>query len=352
MSERKNRFGFESVDGIAMGASPRRRGGGPMSAAVRETAESVQESTEAKIEARRQNAEDARAFRTAVDEGRVLSRLELEQVHTDDLPRDRLNLDAVARSDEMDELKASILVHGQKEPIEVYRDVAGSLQLKKGWRRLTALTALLEETGDERFSTVLARVDLDENVDRLRHYVDMVEENILREDLTFAEMAHVAIEAAADRGIEGSAAEDLVTPLYSSLHKTKRSYVRAFVTLMQLLGDDLRFPKAVSRDLGVKLVRELKAGTIDVGLLKSDLRACLDVEAQMTVLQSAMFRNVESAPSKRSDTRQKYEFHVGTAKVTARKGEFRIKDSTDFTDIPRERLEKAVAAFRRALSEV
>ena len=35
--------------------------------------------------------------------------------------------------------------------------------------------------------------------------------------------------------------------------------------------------------------------------------------------------------------------------ITARKGEFRIKDVTDFTEVPRDRLEKAVAAFQSAL---
>ena len=346
---RKNKFGFDSVDAIPVGKAPRRRGTGPMSTAVRETAETVRDQTEAMVEARRQNATDAREYRDALADGRVLSRVDLDQIGTDDLPRDRLDLDGVATADEMDELKTSIAAHGQKEPIELYLDADGALQLKKGWRRLTALRALHGETGEDRFATALARID-QATPDRMRHYIDMVEENILREDLTFAEMAQLAIEAAADNAIEGRGADDLVARLYASLHKTKRSYIRAFVTLLETLGDDLQYPKAVGRDLGLELVRVLKDSPEIVGALKRELAVCPNADAQGMVLRAAIERRPSAAPkSPRQDTRQKYEFHVGTAKVTARKGEFRIKDVTDFSEVPRARLEKAVAAFQAAL---
>ena len=345
----KNRFGFDTVDDIPVGKAKRRRGTGPMSAAVRETAETVRESTESMVEARRQNAADAREFREAMTDGRVLSRVPLEDIRTDDLPRDRLDLEGVARSDEMDELKASIRVHGQKEPIELYRDGQGALQLKKGWRRLTALGALQAETGEDSFATALARIDT-AAPDRLRHYIDMVEETILREDLTFAEMAQLAIEAACDPAIEGKTAKDVVARLYSSLHKTKRSYINAFVFLLELLGEDLQFPKAVGRDVGVDLARVLRENPGAVGPLKRELMACEDADGQGMVLRAAIERRGAVAPKPaQADTRQKYEFHVGTAKVTARKGEFRIKDVTDFTEVPRNRLENAVAAFQAAL---
>lgn len=350
---RKNRFGFESIDEIPVGKAPRRRGTGPMSTAVRETAENVQQSTEAMVETRQKNAVDAREYRTAVADGLILSRIPLDDISTDDLPRDRLDLSGVAASDEMDELKSSIRAHGQKEPIEVYRDVAGAFQLKKGWRRLTALRALSAETGEDRFATALARIDA-AVTDRLRHYVDMVEENILRQDLTFAEMAQLAIEAAHDDNIKGRDAEDLVNRLYGSLHKTKRSYIRAFVYLLSLLGEDLQFPKAISRDLGVDAARVLKEQPELAAPLRRELAVCQDAEGQGVALRTLVLRRempVTEKKPERSDTRQKYEFHVGSAKVTARRGEFRIKDDTDFTDISRDRLEAAVEAFQSALKQ-
>ena len=345
---RKNRFGFESVSDIPVGVVPRRRGSGPMATAVRETAETLAESTEAKVETRKQNAADARDYREALADGRVLLRVPLDQIGTDDLPRDRLDLDGVAAADEMDELKASIRAHGQKEPIELYR-IDDRLQLKKGWRRVTALRALYQETGDDRFATALARVDGGVN-DRLRHYVDMVEENILRQDLTYAEMAEVALKAASDPQAESGTPEDMVGRLYASLHKMKRSHIRSFVAVLAALGEDLPFPKAVPRDLGLDIARALKERPRITGQLRRDLVVCADAEEQNAVLRQAVRpdRGRAAQPGKK-DARRKFEFHIGSSKVTARRGEFRIKDDIDFSTVERERLQAAVLAFKKVL---
>ncbi|QDL93810.1 chromosome partitioning protein ParB (plasmid) [Paroceanicella profunda] len=344
----RNRFGFDvpSTPSSA-GSTQRNRGSGPMSAAVRDAAENLQESTEAKMEARRRNAAEAREFRAALEDGLVLSRIALEDVRTDDLPRDRLDLDAVASSDEMDELKASILAHGQKEPVELFRKADGSLQLKKGWRRLTALRQIHAHTGDAAFATVLARV-VDRSEERAALYIDMVEENAIREDLTFAEMATLAISAAADPGIQESSAEALVGTLYASLHKMKRSYIRAFVQLLTALGDSLKWPKAVSRNLGVEVARRIRDHADLVPDLRGRLAAAKSVDEQTQILLEfgATPEAVPAAPARAKGAgREKYEFHLGSTKVTARKGECRIKDDLDFADIDRDVLEEAVAAF-------
>ena len=154
----KNKFGFEPLEPTPAKRA-RERTPGPMGVAVRDAAENMTVATEAKVEQRRRNAEDAKAYRAAQADGRLLQRLPVGNLATDDLPRDRLELEAVARSDEMEELKASIRARGQKEPIEVYRDATGTFQLKKGWRRLTALRQLLEETGDDQYAEVISRVE-------------------------------------------------------------------------------------------------------------------------------------------------------------------------------------------------
>ena len=69
---------------------------------------------------------------------------------------------------------------------------------QEGLASADGAVALLAETGEDRFSAVLARVGGDE--DRLERSIDMVEEKAVREDLTFAEMAQVAIIAARDVG--------------------------------------------------------------------------------------------------------------------------------------------------------
>ena len=338
----KNKFG---IDPIVTGEMRRARERGPMGVAAREAAESLTEATDAKLEQRRQNAEDARAYRAAREAGRVLVSIPLVQVRTDDLPRDRMDLEAAAVSDEMEELKASIRARGQKEPIEVWTD-GDVYQLKKGWRRLTALSQLLAETGADRFATVVARVSGAE--ERLDRYVDMVEENVVREDLTFAEMAQVAIEAGKDPEVEGDA-EAVVGRLYASLHKMKRSYIRSFVFLLQELGDALRFPREVPRNVGVDVARALKAGQGNVDDLRSALAATDSPEAQGRAIAAWLSSGGrEKAPRER---REKYEFHVDGTKVTARRGECRLVSQADFANVSRERLAEAVRAFQRVLRE-
>ena len=339
----KNKFGIAYT---TTEESRRARAVGPMGAAVRETADHLAGTTEAKLEQRRQNAEDARELRAAREAGRVLQALPLDRVRTDALPRDRLDLEAAAASDEMEELKASIRARGQKEPIEVWTD-GDVYQLKKGWRRLTALSQLLAETGEERFSTVVARVAGPE--DRIERYIDMVEENVVREDLTFAEMAQVAITAAADPGTGGEDAEAMVGRLYASLHKMKRSYIRSFVHLLTEVGDVLRFPREVSRNLGVDVARALKAGQGDRERLREALGRVTDAEAQTNVMVAWLAEGSGPQPPKRPEKREKFQFHVGAMKVTARQGECRIVSATDFAAVPKERLELAVVAFEKAL---
>ena len=344
----KNKFGFEGLP-PRHESQFRKRAAGPMGTAVRETAESMQESTEAKVEQRRQNATDAKEYRAARDEGRVLVNLALDKILTDDLPRDRLDLAAVAASDAMQELMASIASRGQREPIEVYRDAAGAYQLKKGWRRLTALRQLLTKSGDSRFSTVVARVAVADE-DRVALYVDMVEENVVREDLTFAEMAQLAITAAQDKALGFEDADAAITRLYASLHKVKRSYIRAFASLLEELGDALQWPKSVARNVGVEVARKLKAGKEGLPVLKAALETCSDETEQAAVLSGfAADRAADRPTSASKPARQKFEFHVGDVKVTARNGECRIVTHLDYTEVPKEKLERAVRAFQEAL---
>ncbi len=346
MSGKGNRFGIDPLDMPAPARRP--RDPGPMGVAVRETATSAQEASEALVEQRRQNASDARFWRAAQDEGRVLVPLALDVVDTSDLPRDRLDLEQAAASDEMDELKASIRERGQREPVEVFRAADGRYQLKKGWRRLTALRQLHAETGDPRFAHVIARVTMAEP-DRVDLYVDMVEENVIRQDLSFAEMAQIAIALAADPGAGVDDAQAAVGRLYRSLHKVKRAYIRSFVTLMQRLGGDLPFARAVPRDLGVDVARRLGDG-LDAEALAGRLRDCPDAESQNRLLRDALAapRQQPVAPA---SARQKFEFRVGDSKVTARDGEVRIKAGVDYAAVDRRALERAVRAFHAALAE-
>lgn len=346
----KNKFGFAPLEPEAGTPTRRSRAPGPMGAAVRDAAESLQETTEAKVEQRRRNAEDAKQFRAAREDGLLLMRLPVGNVATDDLPRDRLALEAVASSEEMDELKASIRDRGQKEPIEVYLGADGRYQLKKGWRRLTALAQLFAETGKREFETVIARVEAGAD-DRVLRYVDMVEENVVREDLTFAEMAQVAITAAQDPGVEETDPTELVLRLYGALHKTKRSYIRSFVFLLTALGADLKWPKAVSRNLGVDVARAI-SNEAQAADLRERLKRATSAEEEIEVLKSFVAGEAEGKgkAGPKPSPKQKFEFFVGKTKVTARDGELRIVSGQDYTLTPKSVLEEAIRAFEDAIS--
>ena len=347
---RKNKFGFDALETKSI-TPKRERSSGPMSRAVQDAAESLTGATEAKVEARRINAQDAKAYRAAQEEGLVLQRIELFAIETSDLPRDRLSLEEVAVSDEMEELKTSIRNRGQKEPIEVFQAPSGMYQLKKGWRRFTALSQLYKETGDERFATVLARVEQGDH-DWDARYIDMVEENIIREDLSFAEMAQLALTAARDDRIKETDPNELVSRFYGALHKTKRSYIRSFVFLLSVLGDSLPFAEAIPRNLGVDVSRAIRSAE-EVEALKRELSECRSPEQQNALLTRFLAEKKE-APAKGNKAKpapkQKFEFFVGQTKVTARQGELRVVSARDFASVPKGTLEEAVQAFEAVLA--
>lgn len=344
----KNKFGFAPVEPDA--PKPRSRNVGPMGAAIRDTAESLTESTDAKVEQRRQNADDAKTYRAASADGLLLTRVPLTDVHTDDLPRDRLALEAVAYADEMEELKASIRARGQKEPITLYVGADGRLQIKKGWRRFTALSQLHAETQEEIFATIIARVE--EGAERrISRYVDMVEENVVREDLTFAEMAQVAITASDDLAVDERDPQVLVGTLYAALHKVKKSYIRSFVSLLNYLDNDLEWPKSVPRNLGVDAARVLKADTGAVVDLRQRLRTASTPDAQNEVLRSFVAGQGDRPKGSGKAPKQKFEFHIGETKVTARQGECRIVSGVDYAAVPKWQLEQAIKAFEDALRQ-
>ncbi len=351
MTAKGNRFGIGPVD-MAADVALRRREPGPMGVAVRENAASVQETSEALVEQRRQNAADAKDYRVAQGEGRVLVTLAVDRISTDALPRDRMDLAATSASDEMDELKASIRERGQREPVEVFLGADGSYQLKTGWRRLTALRQLFAETSDPRFAVVLARVTA-EGADRAGLYVDMVEENVIRQDLSFAEMAQIAIALAGDAQAGVASVDEAVNRLFRSLHKVKRAYIRAFVALLQGVDGALRFPKAVARDLGVEVARKLQgAAPTAVAGLRARLEAAVTETEQTDVLRMFLAGQGGQGPvggASGQKSGQKIAFAVDGCKVSASNGEVRLRSDTDFATIDQPILERAVRAFQAAL---
>lgn len=207
-----------------------------------------------------------------------LRMLDLDQIEETHLQRDRADIDP----DALEELKTSIRDQGLALPIRVDLLEDGRYGLNQGRRRLLAVRALYAETGDGRYAQIPALVD--KASERESAYRRMVDENLIREDVSLAELAGLAISYAAEVWI---APDEAVDRLFASANRNRRWTIGAFVKLLEALGDSLRYPKAVSRDLGRKLAREIEAGRTDA--IRSALDAAPDrsPEDEIAILEGA-----------------------------------------------------------------
>ena len=132
------------------------------------------------------------------------------------------------------------------------------------------------------------------------------------------------------------------------------SQVAACRLLLQELDDGLPFPKALSRNLGVDVARRLQSAPGQGAELRGLLASVTSAEDQAAVLSRFLEATPKAGPEAKPAPREKsekYEFHVGRTKVTARKGECRILSETDFSSIDRKRLQRAIEAFDAVLSQ-
>ncbi|MEM6440269.1 MAG: ParB N-terminal domain-containing protein [Pseudomonadota bacterium] len=226
-------------------------GRGPMASAVRDTARSLRERAEIEAGVRAENDALAAELVRLRAEGLAVERLPLDLIDTSKLVRDR-RMDAAPQ---VEDLKRSLLDVGLSNPIRVER--AGErYELIQGWRRLQAFRALLEETGEPDWAAIPAAVEA-EGGDLDTAYRRMVDENLVREDISFAEMAELARRYADDPRTEAESADEAVSVLYLSASSQKRSYIRAFAQLLEAAGGALKFPEALPRSLGLELRRVL-----------------------------------------------------------------------------------------------
>ncbi len=213
-------------------------------------------------------------------EGRLIVALPLEAIEESHLMRDRLGV----AEPEMEALMSSLLAHGQRTAIEVEDLGQGRFGLISGWRRLTALKALLTQTGEERFGKISAIIRTPS--DRAEAYIAMVEENEIRAGLSYYERARVAARAAAQGAF--ATPEDAVNTLFAAGSRARRSKIRSFLRIHASLEDVLSFPTALSERLGLKLAEGLKNGK------EAALRAALTAakpataEAEATILLKAL----------------------------------------------------------------
>ncbi len=333
--------------------TPARRG--PMASAISEAAGATRERQEVEARIRAENDALAHEHVRLKRLGLVVELIPLDEIEMYKLVRDRKKgLDY-----ELKELKASIAELGLSNPIRVEARADGRYELIQGYRRLSAYRELLEETGDaERYGTIPTAVSQPgEGLEAL--YRRMVDENLVRKDISFAEMAMLAIDYAADPETEVTDPEKAVAILFKSAGYQKRSYIRSFIPVVNLLASELRFVEEIPRSLGLALAKRIEEQEglsllVREALKDWDNRSVLD---ELNVLRRFVGQETDEHDRMTPDTvkqaasavkpakaRTSFQFdrREGRGKCVAAVGKLEIQLDRDFTTIDRRRLEQAV----------
>jgi len=323
---------------------PRR---GPMAAAITENAQALEDRAATEAAIRAENDKLAHEFVALKKSGGIVTRIRTDAIRAEKLIRDRAPL----RDAEIDELKTSILAIGLSNPILVEERADGKYELVQGWRRLTAFRELYTQTNKDAYAlipaTVLGRGEALESL-----YQRMVDENLMRRDISFAEMAQLALAYARDDGTSTANARDAVDILFASAGRQKRAYIKSFTVLVLHLDGVLAHAHAIPRALGLGLVKRMDADQSLAAKLRS---ALADPERRseseelailrMHAVEPAARKEVSPAPCKSSTAKTTIKIARpggDTARCTASNGRLELSLNHDFSAHDAHRLEEAV----------
>lgn len=336
--------------------TPARRG--PMATAIAETVSSTRERQEIEGRIRAENDALAHEHVRLRRLGLVIDQVPLDRIHMSKLVRDRKK----GPDFELAELKASIAEIGLSNPIRLEARSDGGFELIQGYRRLSAYRELLQDTGDaDRFGAIPA-VAVQPGDDLEALYRKMVDENLVRKDISFAEMAMLALDYAADPGTAIDDPDKAVAALFKSAGYQKRSYIRTFMTVVRRLGGSLLYPQEIPRALGLALARRLDDEDGLVSAIQAELR---DWDSRSVADELSILRRFagEAEPGQgepgqggappagaarrgaspaKARTSFQFDRAEGRGKCVAAVGKLEIQLDRDFTTIDRRRLEQAV----------
>lgn len=329
---------------------PRR---GPMATAISETVESSRDRARVEAEIRAENDALAQEHVRLKRAGLITDLIDLDSIDTRKLIRDR----APVADFELAELVESIRDIGLSNPIQVEPAGEGRYELIQGWRRLSAYRKLLAETGDtEKWGRIPAGIAAKgDQLDQL--YRRMVDENLVRKDISFAEMAQLALHYAMDPLTAVNDPDKAVAILFKSAGYQKRSYIRNFIPLVERLGEVLMYPQEIPRALGISLAQRLAeipgtAAAIKAELVDWDTRSISD-ELEVLRRFAGQGGDAGAGPAPKTGTvstaKAKTTFQItrpqGRAKCTAANGRLEIRLARDFSTVDRRKLEAAVASL-------
>lgn len=322
---------------------------GPMATAIGETGDALRHRKALEADIRAENDALAHEFVRLKKSGLVVDLVPLDLIDASKLTRDR------SQSADLDlaDLKASLRDIGLSNPIRVEPSKGGRFELVEGMRRLSAYRELLAETQDDRWARIPAGL-LVAGGDEAALYRRMVDENMVRKDISFAEMAQLAL-AYADSHVGGCAdVDEAVNRLYASAAPQKRTYIRRFAMLLRRTGGALSHPAAIPRALGLRLA-DLTEGDPDfMRNLTEKLRLEPDrnAEKELAILRDAVDSRAEVRTTKPRGRpagrrgRVVLSVPVGPGvRCTAADGKMELRAEMDFSAVERSRLERAVEAF-------
>lgn len=327
---------------------------GPMAAAISENADSLRDRETVTAQIRAENDALAHEHVRLKQQGLIVDLIPLDQIETYKLMRDRHK----GADMELAELVESIRDIGLSNPIRVEPRPDGRYELIQGYRRIQAYTQLLAETGDtDKYGSIPAGIMArGEELEVL--YRRMVDENLVRKDISLAEMAQLAIHYAMDPLTDISDPDKAVAKLFKSASYSKRSYIRSFIPVVNRLGEILKFLPDVPRALGLALSAKLDDAPGLVASIKSDLDDWENrgVEDELTILRRYVgddrVEPLERKPLQKpavQGVKAKTSFQIarpqGAAKCVAGAGRLEIRLDRDFSTIDRRKLEAAVRSL-------
>ena len=339
---------------------------GPMATAITETAGSLRDRAVIEAQIRAENDALAHEHVRLKKLGLITDLVPLALIDAAKLTRDRTKGD----DPELVDLITSVRDIGLSNPIRLEAGPDGRYELVQGFRRLAAYRALLAETGDAgRYGAIPATITArGETLERL--YRQMVDENLVRKDISFAEMAQMAVSYAADPGIPETVPERVVARLFGSVSYTKRSYIRRFIKLIEALGSDLLYAPDIPRALGLALVLRLEVEPATANAIRAALpgRDERSVDDELEVLRrfarmpdrdpdaavppdpAAILkagRKLEKAALANQQIKLSFHLHTsqGLVRMTVAAGRIELCLERDVTQIDRQQLEAAVQAM-------
>ncbi len=321
--------------------------------AIAETVTSTRERQQVEARIRAENDALAHEHVRLTRLGLVTRFVPLDDIRMTKLVRDRKK----GPDFDLAELKASIADVGLSNPIRLEARDDGGFELIQGYRRLSAYRELRDETGDhDRYGAIPAAVTQPgDDLDAL--YRRMVDENLVRKDISFAEMALLALDYARDPGTSADDPERAVAVLFRSAGYQKRSYIRAFLPVVERLGTTLKFPQDIPRALGLALARRLDEVEGLVTLIQAafkgwDNRSVADELAVLrrhagdeppeTGPSAPRVRGPKPGSSGRAKASFQFDRQEGRGTCVAGVGKLDIRLDRDFTTVDRRRLEQAV----------